>query len=65
MKCAKLYVQDWSMTKIEKELEIHREQVKGNIKKVLNAFLKREQIQIVNNPKQVPLEEFKTKGKVC
>jgi len=35
----KFYAQDWSMTRIKKELGLHQEQVKRMIRKVLNAYL--------------------------
>jgi len=39
----KFYAQDWSMTRIKKELGLHQEQVKRMIRKVLNAYLEAQQ----------------------
>jgi hypothetical protein len=57
VKCATLYSQGLSMTKIRDETHIHEETVKRNIRKVLKAFLEREQIQIVNSPNQAVHQE--------
>lgn len=57
MKCVQLYVEGVSMPSIQKKLGIHRFQVGRNIRKVLKAFLEREQIQVVNSLNQTVHQE--------
>ena len=48
IKVATLYGEGYSMNKIGKSLGLHDETVKRHIRKVLNAFIKQERIEIVN-----------------
>jgi len=56
VKCASLYAGGTSLSTIAKDLALHRELVKRNIRKVLKAFIEREQIQVVETPKPAQSE---------
>ncbi|MDH5691413.1 MAG: hypothetical protein OEY81_08305 [Candidatus Bathyarchaeota archaeon] len=46
-KVALSYVQGLSFPKIAKTLDIHKEEVRRSIKKVLNAWLKSQRLEVV------------------
>lgn len=54
VKCASLYAGGSSITVIAKDLNLHRELVKRNIRKVLKAFVEREQIDVIESSQPVP-----------
>lgn len=51
-KVALRYIQDTSMPKIAKELGIHKEVVRRTFKKVLKAWLKNQDIEILSREKE-------------